>query len=65
MSTTPTEMMETIAATEEVLDIASIKELMDGFDPASLLPQMSDVFGSIVTLCRFAVMVERHFATRK
>ena len=57
MSTTPTEMMETIAATEEVLDIASIKELMDGFDPASLLPQMSDVFGSIVTLCRFAVMV--------
>jgi len=57
MSTTPTEIMETIAATEEVLDIASIKDIMDGFDPASLLPQMSEVFGSIVTLCRFAVMV--------
>ena len=57
MSTTPTEIMETIAATEEVLDIASIKEMMDSFDPASLLPQMSEIFGSIVTACRFAVLI--------
>ena len=27
MSTTPTEVMETVAATEEALDIASIKEI--------------------------------------
>ena len=57
MSTTPTEIMETTAAIEETLDISSIKELMDGFDPAALLPEMSDVFGSIVSVCRFAVMV--------
>ena len=57
MSTTPTEIIETTAAMEEALDIASIKDLMDGFDPAALLPQMEEVFGSILTLCRFAVMV--------
>lgn len=46
----------TTAATEPELDIASIKALMDGFDPASLLPDLSKVFGSLVTVCRFAVM---------
>ena len=56
MSTTPTEIIETTAAVEEALDIASIKEILDGFDPASLLPQMSEIFGSIISLCRFAVM---------
>lgn len=45
------------AATEPELDIASIKALMDGFDPASLLPDLSKVFGSLVGVCRFAVMV--------
>jgi len=70
MSTTPTEILETTAAaletvlptdptaaTEAVLDIASIKELMDAFDPASLLPEMSEIFGSLVSVCRVAVMV--------
>ena len=64
MSTTPTELLETAAAaldateaTEAVLDIESIKELMDGFDPAALLPELSDVFGSLATVCRVAVMI--------
>ena len=56
MSTTPTELVQATIATEEALDFGSIKEIMDGFDPASLLPQMSEVFGSIVSLCRIAVM---------
>ena len=64
MSTTPTELLETAAAalgpteaTESVLDIESIKELMDGFVPAALLPELSDVFGSLATVCRVAVMI--------
>lgn len=72
MTTTPTQLLETTAAalettaaavtdptavTEAVLDIASIKELMDSFDPAALLPDLSKVFGSLATVCRFAVMI--------
>ncbi len=62
MTTTPTQLLETTAAalettaaavtdptaaTEAVLDIASIKEMMDGFDPAALLPDLSKVFGNL------------------
>ena len=54
MSTIPTEIT---AATESSLDIASIKSIMDGFDPASLLPDLSKVFGSLVGVCRAAVMI--------
>ena len=54
MSTNPTEMIQ---ATESALDIESIKSLMDGFDPAALPPGLSDLFGSLATLCRFAVMI--------
>ena len=54
MSTNPTEILK---ATEPSLDIESIKSLMDGFDPAALLPDLSDLFGSLATLCRFAVMI--------
>ena len=56
MSTIPTEMLQT-TATEPPLDIESIKSLMDGFDPAKLLPDLSELFGSLATLCRFAVMI--------
>lgn len=48
---------ESTGATEPALDIQSIKDMMDAFDPAALLPELSDVFGSLVTVCRFAVMV--------
>lgn len=73
MSTTPTELLETTAAllettaatvpvdptaaTEAALDIESIKELMDAFDPAALLPELSDIFGSLASVCRGAVMI--------
>ena len=57
MSTTPTVPMETMAATEELLDVESIKALLDGFDPASLLPDLSKVFDSLVPVCRFAVLL--------
>ena len=58
MSTTPTELLETAAdATEAILDVESIKEMMDAFDPAALLPELSDVFGSLATVCRVAVMI--------
>lgn len=45
------------AVTEPILDKESIKALMDGFAPEKLLPDLSKVFGSLATVCRFAVMV--------
>ena len=70
MSTTPTEILETTmaaiaetvpldptAATEAALDIASIKDMMDAFDPASLLPDLEAIFGSLAGVCRGAVMI--------
>ena len=74
MSTTPTELLQTTAATLEttlaateaaiaettatdILDIESIKGMLDGFDPASLLPDLSAIFGSLSSVCRFAVMI--------
>ena len=62
MSTIPTEIT---AATEGSLDIASIKSVMDGFDPASLLPDLSKVFGSLVGVCRVAVMIGKGCLARK
>jgi len=56
MSTTPTLAMETTAATEELLDVESIKAMLDGFDPATLLPDLSKVFDSLAPLCRIAVL---------
>ena len=69
MSTTPTEVLETIAstvateavdptaATEAGFDFDAIKSLMDNFDPASLLPELDTVFGWVVLVCRIAVLV--------
>ena len=57
MSTTPTALTEATAATEAALDIESIKEIMDAFDPATLLPDLSGLFGSLETVCRWAVMI--------
>ena len=50
MATTPT-------VPNEGFSIDSIKELMDGFDPASLLPQLDSVFGKIELVCRILVML--------
>ena len=66
LETTAAAVEATIAATEsalaetsplEALDIDSIKAIMDGFDPASLLPELSEIFGSLSTVCRFCVMI--------
>ena len=57
MSTTPTELLETTSAVEELLDVESIKALLDGFDPATLLPDLSKVFDTLAPVCRFAVLV--------
>ena len=46
-----------VTGPEGGLDIESIKSLLDGFDPASLLPDLSGLFGSLETLCRIAVMI--------
>ena len=48
---------ETTASTEAALDIESIKEMMDAFDPASLLPQLDAIFDKVALACRIAVMV--------
>ena len=50
MSTIPTEPTEGFS-------IDSIKELMDGFDPASLLPELDTVFGKVELVCRVIVMI--------
>ena len=66
METTAAAVETTIAATEaalaetsplEALDIDSIKAIMDAFDPASLLPELSEVFGTLPGICRFCVMI--------
>jgi len=57
MSTTPTVLLETTAATEAALDVESIKAILDGFDPGALLPDLSKVFSSLVPLCRIAVLL--------
>ena len=57
MSTTPTMLPEATAATEAMLDVESIKAMLDGFDPGALLPDLSKVFDSLAPICRFAVLV--------
>lgn len=54
--TTDPSILDPTAATEAVLDIESIKELMDGFDPASILPELSSVFDFVSAVCRIAVL---------
>ena len=57
MSTDPTQNLDPTAATDAALDIESIKEIMDAFDPATLLPELGDIFSIITDVCRIAVMV--------
>lgn len=56
MTTDPTAILDPTAATEAVLDIDSIKEIMDSFDPVSLLPELSSVFDTVAAICRIAVL---------
>lgn len=64
MTTAPTEiinateaLLATTEGTEPVIDVESIKQIMDGFDPASLLPPLQEVLGSLEPVCRWAVML--------
>ena len=43
-------------ATEGGSGLEGIKELMDAFDPASLLPDLSSVVGMVMTAARYAVL---------
>ena len=56
MSTDPT-VFDPTAATDVALDIDSIKEIMDAFDPATLLPELGDIFSLVTTVCQIAVMI--------
>ena len=44
------------AATEAAFDFKSIKELMDGFDPAALLPEIDSIVGKVQVLCSLAIL---------
>ena len=57
VTTAATVPVDPTAATEAALDIESIKQILDGFDPASLLPDLTSVFGVLATVCRIAVLV--------
>ena len=46
-----------VTGSEGNIDVDSIKALLDGFDPAALLPDLSKVFDSLAPLCRLAVMI--------
>ena len=52
-----TEAIQNTEGAEAAVDIASIKQLMDGFDPAALLPELGEVFGTMASLCRIAVLI--------
>ena len=39
------------------MNIDSIKEIMDGFDPGALLPDLGTLFGRIELICRIAVLI--------
>ena len=56
MSTVPTTIPDPTAATEAVMDIESIKEMMDAFDPAALLPELDSVFSLVATVCKVAIL---------
>ena len=42
--------------TEGGSGLAGIKEMMDAFDPASLLPDLSSLVGLVMTIARYAVL---------
>ena len=46
-----------VTGSEGSFDIDSIKSLLDGADPAALLPDLAKVFSSLEPLCRTAVLI--------
>ncbi len=45
------------AVTEAAFDLQSIKEMMDNFDPAALLPEINGIVGVVRTVCTVAILV--------
>lgn len=39
------------------MNIDSIKEIMDGFDPGAFLPDLTTLFGKIELVCKIAVLI--------
>ena len=50
-------MLTSTAATEAALNFDTIKEMMDGFNPEALLPEMDTIFSKVLLVCRVAVMI--------
>ena len=44
------------AATEAAFDIQSIKQMMDSFDPAALLPEIGTIVGKVQLVCSVAIL---------
>lgn len=44
------------AATEAAFDINSIKNMLDGFDPATLLPDIATIVGKVQLVCTIAIL---------
>ena len=57
LAATEAAVTEATAAAEELLDIEFIKAVLDGFDPATLLPDLSRIFDSLAPVCRLAVLI--------
>ncbi len=49
-------ILTNIQPTEPKLDIDAIKKLLDGMDPAQVLPQMDSIFSKITLICRVCIM---------
>ena len=48
--------LDSTAATEAAFDIQSIKQMMDGFDPATLLPEINTIVGKVQLVCSVAIL---------
>lgn len=49
--------LDPTTAAEAGFSIDKIKELMDGLDPAALLPEMDTIFGKTELVCRIAILI--------
>lgn len=45
------------AVTEAAFDLQAIKEMMDNFDPAALLPEVGSIVGVMQTICIVAILI--------
>lgn len=50
-------MIFSLSAAESGFSIDKIKELLDGLDPAALLPKLSTIVGKSTAICRLAVLL--------